>query len=98
MPAPSVPGGTCTITQSVTATSTNSNTTGTPTATGPVALTALTANATLTVAAVAPTITKAFAVGAWHQAHHNLTVTIGNTNGGRHCPQPAPSPIPSRPA
>ena len=78
-----VPGGTCTITQSVTATSTNANTTGTASATGPVALTGLTANATLTVAAVAPTITKAFAVGSLASGGNtNLTVTVGNTNGG----------------
>ena len=45
-----VPGGTCTITQSVSATSTNLNTTTAPTATGPVALTGTAATATLTVA------------------------------------------------
>ena len=56
-----VPGGTCTITQSVSATSTNLNTTSAPTATGPVALTGTAANATLTVtlATVAKTFTSA---------------------------------------
>ena len=78
-----VPGGSCTITQSVTATSSSSNTTGSPTAAGPVALTGTTASASLTVAPIAPTITKAFAVGTLAVgANTNLTVTIGNANGG----------------
>ena len=52
-----VPGGTCTITQSVTATSTNTNSTTAPAATGPVAVTGTAAtNVMLTVAQA--TLTK----------------------------------------
>jgi len=75
-----VPGGTCTITQSVTATSTNLNTTGTPASTGPIALTGTAANATLTML-VPPTISKAFtASNIASGGNTSLTVTIGNSN------------------
>lgn len=73
-----VPGGTCTITQSVTATSSVSNTTGAPSATDPVSLTGTTATATL---AISPTVTKSFASSNISSGSNtNLTVTIGNSN------------------
>ncbi|MHB8764078.1 MAG: DUF7933 domain-containing protein, partial [Deferrisomatales bacterium] len=77
-----VPGGTCTLTQSVTATGTSANTTGAPVTTGPVPLTGAPAGpVTLTVSST-PTVAQAFdpaaiAVGGTS----TLTVTLGNPNG-----------------
>ena len=63
-------GQSCTITQLVTATCTNVNTTTAPTATGPIALTGTTANATLTI--VTPTVAKTFGTGTINDGvrHH----------------------------
>jgi uncharacterized repeat protein (TIGR01451 family) len=56
-----VPGDSCTVTQSVTATSSNTNTTTAVTAAGPVALVGTTASATLTTTLLpAPTVLKTF--------------------------------------
>jgi uncharacterized repeat protein (TIGR01451 family) len=78
-----VPGGTCVITQSVTATSTNVNTTGAPTATGPVALTGGAASATLTVAPAAPTVSVSFGAESLASGGNtSLTLNIGNGNAG----------------
>ena len=78
-----VPGGSCTITQSVSATSSNTNVTGAATTTGPVALTGTTGSATLTVTPIAPTISKSFASSTIASGGNtNLTVTIGNGNAG----------------
>ena len=79
-----VPGGTCTITQSVTATATLNNSTTAPAATGPAALTGTAAGpVALTVTPVTPTVAEAFAVGSLVSGGNtSLTVTIGNTNAG----------------
>jgi len=79
-----VPGGTCTITQVVTATSSTNNSTTAPTATGPISLTGVAAGpVTLTVTPVVPTVSKAFAVpNLASGGNTNLTVTIGNANVG----------------
>jgi uncharacterized repeat protein (TIGR01451 family) len=78
-----VPGGSCTITQSVSATSSNSNVTGAAAAAGPVALTGTTGSATLTVTPIAPTVSKAFASSTIASGGNtNLTVTLGNDNAG----------------
>lgn len=78
------PGDSCTITQSVTATSTNNNTTTAPAATGPVALTGTPASDTLTVSAlVAPSISKAFSLNPIDvNTVSTLTFTITNPNPG----------------
>ncbi len=55
-----VPGGTCTITQSVTATTTNTNATTAPAATGPVALTGTAATGVVLTVVGAPVVTKSF--------------------------------------
>ncbi len=77
------PGGICTITQNVGATSTNTNTTGAPAATGPVALTGTAAAATLFVV-TAPTFSKAFASPKLMAVNGNttLTFTLTNPNAG----------------
>ena len=77
------PGGTCTITQSVSATSTNTNTTGAPAATGPVALTGTAAAATLFVVS-SPTFSKVFASPKLMSVNGNttLTFTLTNPNAG----------------
>ncbi len=77
------PGGTCTITQSVSATSTTTNTTGAPTATGPLGLTGTAAAATLFVV-TAPTFSKAFAAPKNIAVNGNttLTFTLTNPNAG----------------
>lgn len=74
-----VPGGTCTITQFVTAASTNINTTSTPAATGPLALAGTAAAATLTVVA-APAFTKAFGAEIAVNGNTTLTFTLTNPN------------------
>ncbi|NVN99362.1 MAG: DUF11 domain-containing protein [Geobacteraceae bacterium] len=81
------PGGTCIITQNVTATSTNNNTTGAPAASGvstagnTLALNGTAGSSTLTVTPQPPTITKAFASkNIASGGNTNLTVTIGNSN------------------
>jgi len=75
-----MPGKTCTITQSVTATRTTANTTDAPTATGPVTLTGVAASATLTVYSP-PAVTKSFSpatipVGGTA----TMTITVTNPN------------------
>lgn len=78
-----VPGGSCTITQSVSATATYTNTTGQPTATGPVALTGNAASQALTVNPVAPTVGLAIAATDLAKGGTTtLTITLGNTNAG----------------
>ena len=76
----SIPAGqSCTITQLVTATSTNVNTTTAPTATGPVALTGTAANATLTI--VTPTVAKTFGAASIADGA-STTVIFTFTNAG----------------
>ena len=73
-----VPGGNCTITQSVSATSTNINTTISPAATGPTPVTGIAANATLTVAT--PTVAKTFAAASINDgATTSLIFTLTNS-------------------
>ena len=74
-----VPGGTCSITQSVTATSTVSNTTGAPSTTGPAALSGLPVGPVMMT--ITPAITQNFAsTNISSGSNTNLTVTIGNSN------------------
>jgi uncharacterized repeat protein (TIGR01451 family) len=81
------PGETCTITQGVTATSTNNNTTGAPAATGPVALTGTVASYTLTTTLLAPpTVTKSFSPTQIEVSPGQSTLKITLTN-------PAQNPI-----
>ena len=76
-----VPGGTCTITQSVMTTSTNNNTTTAPTATGPVALTGTAASSTLTVgSATAVSLVKT--APATVAADGSLVYTLTLSNSG----------------
>lgn len=77
------PGGTCVITQSVSATSTNNNTSGAPAATGPVALNGTAAAAILFVV-TPPTFSKAFASPKLMALNGNttLTFTLTNPNSG----------------
>jgi len=76
------PGDTCTITQSVTATSTNSNTTSVPTASGPVALTGTAANATLTVINPSMTVEKTIGTVNFNSTtviNLGYSITVKNT-------------------
>ena len=74
-----VPGGTCTITQTVTATGSADNSTTAPTATGPTALTGTAAGPT--TLSMLPGISQVFTPSNISSGSNtNLTVTISNNN------------------
>lgn len=78
-----VPGGNCTITQSVTATSTIANSTGAPVATGPVnPLTGTAASATLTVFQLPSLVFVKQASSATAAPGQTITYTLLTTNSG----------------